>query len=228
MSLEVIRIPEIIEYGTGFTSRWKCAWLPVLWKMQSDLFPTNSVDAGLTITGVADNGQGLAEFTTSANHLLLRFDWVNITSSTVAGYTGIAQIIEAVSATEFTLNLAFTATATGAATKYYNNYHAIVEVYGGMPSGHEFEAQDPSVLTTSVKVLFDSNNIAVVDLSRIGQTLINNIFDNNIISWPNVLNFWDQEEILLKESFDVSDGTTVTVQERYACVKDGGFVTGAP
>ncbi len=226
MSLEIIRIPEIVEYGTGFTSRWKCAWLPIIWKMQSDLFPVNSVDAGLTITSVADNGQGLAEFTTSANHLLLRFDWINVTSSTVDDYEGIEQIVEVSAANKFTLNIAFTATATGTAKKYYNNYHAIIEVYGGLPSGHEFEALDPSSLTTSVKVFFDSNNIAIVDLSRIGQTLINNIFDNNIPSWPNVLNFWDQEEILLKESFDVSDGTDVTVEERYACIKDGGFVTG--
>lgn len=217
-----------MEYGTGFVSRWKCAFLPILWKLQSDLFPTNnSADVAISIASVADNGQGLAEFTTSSNHLLLRFDWVNITSSTVEAYEGIAQIIAQPTSLKFVLNIPFTATATGLAKKYYNNYNAIIEVYGGLPSGHEFEAEDPSELTTSVKVFFDSDNIAVVDLSRIGQTLINNIFDNNIISWPNVLNFWDQTEILLKESFDQSDGTDVTTLERYACIKDGGFVTGA-
>jgi len=227
MSLEIIRIPEIVEYGTGFVSRWKCAWLPIIWKMQSDLFPVNSVDAALSISSVADNGEGLAEFTTSANHLLARFDWVNVTSSTVAGYEGIGQIIEVSGATAFTLNIEFSATATGTAVKYYNNYHAIIEVYGGLPSGHEFEALDPSSLTTSVKIFFDSDNRAVVDLKRIAQTLINNIFDNNIPSWPNVLNFWDQTEILLKESFDSVSGVTVVNTERYACIKDGGFVTGA-
>ncbi len=227
MSLEIIRIPEIVEYGTGFTSRWKCAWLPIIWRIQSDLFPVNSVDVGLTINSVADDGNGLAEFTTSANHLLLRFDWVNVTSSTVADYKGIEQIVEVSAANKFTLNIAFSATATGSATKYYNNYHAIIEVYGGLPSGHEFEALDPSSLTTSVKIFFDSNSIAVVDLKRIAQTLINNIFDNNIPSWPNVLNFWDQTEILIKESFDNSDGTNITTIERYACIKDGGFITGS-
>ena len=227
MSLEIVRIPEIVEYGTGFTSRWKCAWLPIIWRMQSDLFPVNSVDVELTIDSVADDGNGLTEFTTSANHLLLKFDWVNVTSSTVEGYEGIGQIIAVSSGTEFTLNIEFSATATGTAKKYYNNYHAIIEVYGGLPSGHEFEALDPSSLTTSVKIFFDSNNIAVVDLKRIAQTLINNIFDNNIPSWPNVLNFWDQTEILIKESFDNSDGTDITTIERYACIKDGGFITGS-
>jgi len=227
MSLEVIRIPEIIEYGTNFSSRWKCAWLPILWKVQSDLFPTNSVDAALAITSVADNGEGLAEFTCSANHLLLRFDWVNVTSATVTDYEGIQQIVEVSAGNIFTLNIPFSATATGSAKKYYNNYHALIEVYGSLPSGHEFESEDPSSLTTTVKIFFDSNNIAVVDLSRIGQTLINNIFDNNIISWPNVLNFWDQTEILLKESFDSVSGVTIGTTERYACIKDGGFVTGA-
>ncbi len=227
MSLEIIRIPEIVEYGTGFTSRWKCAWLPIIWKMQSDLFPVNSVDAGLTIASVADNGEGLAEFTCTANHLLLRFDWVNVTSSTVDDYEGIRQLVEVSAANIFTLNIPFNATATGTAKKYYNNYHAIIEVYGGLPSGHEFEALDPSSLTASVKIFFDSNNIAVVDLKRIAQTLINNIFDNNIPSWPNVLNFWDQTEILIKESFDSSTGTAISTTERYACIKDGGFVTGA-
>lgn len=227
MSLEVIRRPEIVEYSTGFEARWKCAWLPILWKFQSDLFPTNSVDVALTITSVADNGEGLAEFTTAANHLLSRFDWVNVTSSTVTGYEGINQLVEVTAANRFTLNIPFSATATGSAIKYYNNYHALIEVYGGLPSGHEFENQDPSLLTTTVKIFFDANNIAVVDLSRIAQTLINNIFDRNIPSWPNVLNFWDQTEILLKESFDQSTGVVVTTLERYGCIKDGGFVTGA-
>ena len=227
MSLEVIRIPEIIEYGTNFSSRWKCAWLPILWKIQSDLFPTNSQDVALIIASVADNGEGLAEFTCTANHLLSRFDWVNVTSATVTDYEGIQQIVEVSAGNIFTLNIPFSATATGSAIKYYNNYHALIEVYGGLPSGHEFENQDPSSLTTTVKIFFDSNNIAVVDLSRIGQTLINNIFDNNIISWPNVLNFWDQTEILLKESFDSVSGVTVGTTERYACIKDGGFVTGS-
>jgi len=227
MSLEVIRIPEIIEYGTNFSSRWKCAWLPILWEIQSDLFPTNSVDVALSITSVADNGEGLAEFTFTANHLLSRFDWVNVTSSTVTDYEGIEQIVEVSAGNILTLNIPFNGTATGSAIKYYNNYHALIEVYGGLPSGHEFEAQDPSLLTTTVKIFFDSNNIAVVDLSRIAQTLINNIFDNNIISWPNVLNFWNQTEILLRESFDQSNGVLVTTNERYGCIKDGGFVTGA-
>jgi len=227
MSLEVIRIPEIIEYGTNFSSRWKCAWLPILWEIQSDLFPTNSVDVALTITSVADNGEGLAEFTCTANHLLSRFDWVNVTSATVASYEGIEQIVEVSAGNIFTLNIPAAGTATGSAIKYYNNYHALIEVYGGLPSGHEFEAQDPSLLTTTVKIFFDSNNIAVVDLSRIAQTLINNIFDNNIISWPNVLNFWDQTEILLKESFDQVQGVSIITKERYGCIKDGGFVTGA-
>jgi len=227
MSLEIIRIPEIIEYGTNFSSRWKCAWLPILWEIQSDLFPTNSVDVALIITSVADNGEGLAEFTCTANHLLSRFDWVNVTSSTVADYEGIEQIVEVSAGNIFTLNIPFNGTATGSAIKYYNNYHALIEVYGGLPSGHEFEAQDPSLLTTTVKIFFDSNNIAVVDLSRIAQTLINNIFSPDIISFPNVLNFWNQTEILLKESFDQSNGVLVTTNERYGCIKDGGFVTGA-
>jgi len=225
MSLEVIRIPEIID--GSFSSRWKCAWLPILWEIQSDLFPTNSVDVALIITSVANNGEGLAEFTFTANHLLKRFDWVNVTSATVPAYEGINQLIEVPAANKLTLNIPFSATATGSAIKYYNNYHALIEVYGGLPSGHEFEAQDPSLLTTTVKIFFDSNNIAVVDLSRTAQTLINNIFDNNIISWPNVLNFWNQTEILLKESFDQSNGVLVTTKERYGCIKDGGFVTGA-
>src|SRR6056297_434903 len=102
--------------------------LPMQYQLDSDLFPTNTSDTTFSVTSVATNALG-ATFTTSVAHGYTALNWVTLSGFSELGYNGNWQIISVPSTTTFVVGAAFTSTDTGNAVRYYNNYHAKIQIY---------------------------------------------------------------------------------------------------
>lgn len=196
---ELIRLGETYPY---FTSAWTALHNPVIYKIQNDKWPTNSVDTPESITAQADNG-GNVEFTI-AGHSFVALEWVKIEDSTVDDYNGVWQIIE-IDTNTITLDLAYTAGAIGTptATKYYYNYHTIVDIWAGIPAWHVFNSEKPIKFIASIKVKPNLSNISIVDVAGIVLDTVN--LDNELNE--DDLNIWTSFYIIYREGYDaVSSG----------------------
>lgn len=201
---------------------WHCAELPIVYKLSNTLWPTNGEDTVRTVSSVANNN-GYCQLTISgdikATGAAAKLEYVKIGAA--AGITiedsvsGVYQIIAYTSETVFTVNLAYTsANATDLASNtiqmYYKNYSVKVKVYGGLPSGHQFEALRTIEEIAEITLIPDSDNEIVFSIHeylRSQLTTRNNLL---LASLPNNIDFWTSFYITYAESYDDSDGTTLS------------------
>ena len=211
--------PEVVNYsskGLFQTSTTLSTWnaiggdLPVRYKIQSDLYPTNTVDTVYSITSAA-SFFGDTVFTTSGSHGYLKGDYVTISGSTVEAYNGIHKITSVISVTSFSINVLFSGTATASAIKYYNLYNVVLNVYGGLPDYHVLYNDFPMQLVGSVSISPNELNIADLDITSIVKTFIRN--DNDLFNGfaPLDYNSFTCFYVEYAESYQVSNGTSNSV-----------------
>jgi len=210
--VEVIERPQREIYSTAnpsvydepiYTSFWNAGWLPIRYKIESNLFPFNSSDTVYTISSI-NSRNGFARIVLSTNASYNRLDYLTIDTPV---YSGVFQIKEVVDANEYVLNVAYTSSSTGTAVKYYNNYNVKVKVYAGIPDYHELNADDPMSLVAELQVVPDISNIALIDVSDLVRDKLN---ADNVLEQTNNLNAWTSFRIAYAESYDVSDGVNIT------------------
>lgn len=153
--------------STYLTSRWNSAHLPIIYKLNSNLFPTNSSDGTDCFTSVYGTN-GYATFELCINYEPYQeLEYVQITNSSVESYNGIWQIRDFIDGNTLVLDLAYDTTATGNIQKYYNNYHVLVKVYAGLPATHPLNASKPMELIGTIKQIPDSDNNIIIDVHRL-------------------------------------------------------------
>ena len=218
-SITINGAPEVINYsskGLFQTSDVLSSWnaiggdLPVRYKIQSDLYPTNTVDTVYSITSAA-SFFGDTVFTTSASHGYVKGDYVTISDSTVEEYNGIHRITDVISVTSFSISVLFSGTSTANAIKYYNLYNVVLNVYGGLPDYHVLSSGSPMQLVGSVSISPNELNIADLDITSIVKTFIRT--DNDIFSGyaPLDYNSFTSFYIEYAESYQQSNGSQLSV-----------------
>lgn len=135
---------------------WNAVHLPIVYKLSSDLWPTNSVDTARTVSSYS-NDFGYIKLTLSgaitASVTELEFVKVVLTG----GVTNIYQILTWYSTSVVTINMPYIGGLTFTSIQYYyNNYHARIRVYAGLPTTHFFTAQKPYALLCEIKAVPDT------------------------------------------------------------------------
>lgn len=200
---------------------WSCVHLPIVYKLSSTLWPTNSVDTTRTVSSFTnDNGyvnlnlSGDIKATGTANEL----EWVKISGSN--GLDGIYQIINWISDTDITINLAYSAgySFAGATVQfYYNNYHAVVRIYAGLNSAHYWAGQKAYELIAEKKAVPDVDGIITINIAEELKSKLEIISNNlQLGTLPNNIDAFCMFYIEYAESYDDSNGYTLgTVTESY-------------
>jgi hypothetical protein len=195
----------------SFTSKWNAAHNPIVYKIENDKWPTNSLDTPDSITAHADdNGDVQFEI---AGHSYTTLQWVTIEGSDIASYNGVWQIIDS-DANNITLDLPYEAGTLGSPTavRYYQNYHNLIQIYVGIPAAHALNADDPIAFVTTIRSIPALDNIALVDVSEIVREkiyMLNEPDDNDI-------NLWTAFYIYYAESYDdVSGGEIIQSISEY-------------
>lgn len=214
---EYIVDATVTYYVICSTHGVSCVHLPITYKLSTDLYPTNSVDSTTTISSFGnDNGYVNLALGGSLDSGAFPepFESIKITGTTDSELDGIYQIIEVVSPTSYTINLAYDSSYSfGSATvqRCYGNYNIMVKVYGGLNSSHQWTTKRPYELLATLALRPDTNNEVFFSINEILKGQINT--RNNLLldTLPCNIDFFTQFYITYAESYDDSLGSNYTL-----------------
>lgn len=191
---------------------WQCAHLPIVYKLSSNLWPTNSVSTKRTVSSFS-NDNGYVNLNLSGN--LDAFNepsYIEIRGAATESVNGFYQVTDKVSLSDITITLAYDSTYsfTGAQVGLYtNNYNINVRVYCGIPVGHEAESYKPVELAGELLLTPDSDNTVEFSINEIVRSYL--LLKNNLTldTLPNNIDFWTSFYISYTESYDYVPLTTI-------------------
>lgn len=200
----------IAYFPSTLTHGWVAVHQPIVYQISNDKYPTNESYVTATITSVTNNN-GYMRIVCSGNidSALVDLDYVKITN------LGAYQVKDAETNSICTLDLAYDSSVASqivgeTVSFYYNNYHMLVRVYGGLNSSHPYATEKPYELLATLKLIPDSNNLVTFDISEILKAKVPG--DNNLLldTLPLNLDAFCQFYISYSEAYDESDGTTIS------------------
>mgnify|MGYP006262576601 CR=1 FL=1 len=210
---------SVTYYKSQLTHNWNCIHLPIIYKLKSDIWPTNGADTARTISTFSNyNGYTyiVASGDIKATGTASSLEQVILSGCTNAGVSidGVYKILQWFSDTNFVINLAYSAAnvlSSGTVQYYYYNYCARIKIYAGIPAAHTWTAQKPYVLMTEQRFIPDSSGIITLNISEFIKSKVSVISNNSIKdTLPNNIDAWCNFYITYAESYDDSNGYTVS------------------
>lgn len=203
---------------TGDAHGYSAVHLPITYRISNDLYPVNSVDTARTITSLT-NYSGFAQVGLSGS--LGTFEdlsFVKISNAPDSDLDGVYQIVDKISTTSVILNISNTtvtnATLLGATIQlYYCSYNVVVKVFAGINATHEWAAQKPYELAATLELIPDENNEVFFSINEILKPYVKT--ENNLLlgTLPNNIDAWTNFYISIAESYDTSNGYSITTNE---------------
>lgn len=186
---------------------WNCVHLPIVYKLKSTSWPTNSVDTARTVSSYS-NDNGYVKLTCSGvlNSGISELEFVKVTFT--GGTSAVYQVIGFYSTSIVTINLAYVGGLTFTSVQYYyNNYHARIRVYAGLSSSHYFTSQKPYELITEQRVIPDEDGIVTFNINEFLKEKIA-ILNNDLLkgTLQNNLDAFCQFYITYAEGYDYTEG----------------------
>lgn len=204
-----------IDYYQTQIHDWNSIFLPIVYKVLNDKWPTNSVDsANLIVLNSDDNG--FTSLTLAAPFSANALEFLKISGASTAEANGVWQIVEVVTTNVIVINLPFelSGNLTGAAAQYYyNNYQVKVKVFAGLPAAHPWEPKKPFVEVAQLSLTPDEDNIvmfSVADYIKMKVAIKNNL---TLFSLPLNLDAFTGFFISTAESYDLSDNYSLYTSE---------------
>lgn len=186
---------------------WNAVHLPIVYKLQSTLWPTNSVDTARTVSSYAnDNGYVKLTLSGTLTSTVTELEFVKVTFT--GGTSAIYQILTWYSNSVVTINLAYIGGITFTSVQYYyNNYHAKIRIYAGLASTHTLAAYKPYTLITEQKCVPDSTGLITININEFLKQQIGILKnDLNAGTLPNNIDAFCQFYISYAEAYDYSVG----------------------
>lgn len=201
-------------YANVLTHGWNCVHLPIVYKLQSNIWPVNGADTARNINTFTNyNGYTyiVASGDIKATGTASSLEQVILTGTSV---DGVYKILQWFSDTNFVINLAYSAgnvLSSGTVQYYYYNYAAIIRVYAGINSSHTWTLQKPYELVAEQSLIPDSSGVVTFNIADYVKKQIETISNNSILdTLPNNIDAWCNFYISYAETYDDSNGYTVT------------------
>lgn len=196
---------------------WNCVHLPIVYRLESDLYPVDTVGGTRTVTQI-ENDNGFIKITLNSPFTFEALDWIRIEGSTVDAIDTYWQIITKHSTSQMTIAAPYLLTegnayVLGGATirKYYASYAANIRVYGGLNENHLWEQLKPYELICEHTLPPDESGLIDFNVAEYLKKQIAILSNRpNQDAQPFDLDRFCQFYIEVAESYDVSDGITST------------------
>lgn len=202
-----------VTYYKAVTSHgWSAVHLPIVYKLSSSLWPTNSADTARTVSSISNdagyvnlNLSGDIKATGSAAEL----EFVKVTGQNA----GIYQIINWISDSDITIDFPYNAGVSFSASQvqyYYKDYSARVRVYAGLNSSHYWAGQKAYELMVELDLVPDSNGIITVNIADYIKSKLEIDKNNTALdTLPNDIDSFCQFYIETAEAYTFSNGYTL-------------------
>lgn len=203
---------SVLQHG------WQCVHLPIVYELKSDIWPNNiAAEAYVPITIVSfENVAGYVVLNLSAAVPAPRanLDWIELVGDN--DLSGAYQVIEYLQPWRIKINLAYDSgySFTGLqVVRYYQNYCILIKIFGGLEPGHTWESDRPFVQLAILKLIPNSEGKVKFSISDYLRSQIKLRNWLTLDTLPNNLDFMTEFYIEFAESYDESDGETVTTFE---------------
>lgn len=214
--IEFIQESDTIMYISLLEHGWQSVNLPIVYELESGLYPVNQAEESYvpnTIVTYEVSGGN-----TKINLIAALTDPVALSYIELVGegpLAGVYKILSVVEDWSVVIDMAYDATydfSPYIVVKYYNNYFVTVNVYAGLEPDHRWESRKPFELSGSLRFIPDSNGRVKFSIHELLRGYI--LTRNNLTlgTLPNNLDFHAAFYIKFFESYDTSDGVTVTVE----------------
>lgn len=185
-------------------SSFNAVHLPIMYKLTSDKWPTNTADTARTVnTFVNDNGYTKLTLSGALKSGVQELEFIKLT---VNGISSVYQIYWAFSDSVVTIDLEHDGgNVFGSAQYYYSNYYASIKVYAGLRGGHALTVSKPYRLLTTIKAVPDSANIVQFNINEILKDDIEILSnDLSLSTLPNDIDAFTEFYIEYAEGYDYS------------------------
>lgn len=205
---------QITYYVSTYFHGWSAVHLPIVYRLSSDKYPANTVDTTRNVNSVVnDNGFVLLNISGSLGSDVKTYDSVKLTAPNQTDISGVYQIFDWISSTVVVINLTYSSAYnwSGATVqRYYNNYNVMVKVYGGLNSLHQWAAQKPYELLSTLQLIpRTTDNDVIFSVNDIVKSKVKTENNLTLGTLPNNIDDFSQFYIEYAESYDKSDGYTL-------------------
>lgn len=199
-------------YKSVLTHGWNAVHLPIVYKLSSTIWPTNTVDTARTVSSIT-NDSGYVNLNLSgdikATGSAAELEFVQVFGQNA----GIYQIINWYSDSDITIDFPYSAGVSFVSSTvqyYYKNYNIRVRIYAGLNSSHFWAAQKPYELMVELSVVPDENGVVTVNISDYIKSKISiDKNDTTLDTLPNDINSFCQFYIETAEAYTYSNGYTL-------------------
>lgn len=208
------------------SNAYNAVHLPIVYKLQSTLWPTNSVDTVRTVSSYSnDNGYVKLTLSGDLTSTVTELEFVKVI---YGGTSYIYQILTWYSNSIVTINLAYLGGYGFTSVQYYyNNYHAKIRIYAGLSSTHTFGSIKPYRLITEQREVPDSSGVItlnVADFLKEQIEILKN--DLGLGTLPNNIDAYCQFYITYAEAYDYSIGGYTLLDFVSSYTDDSGTLEG--
>lgn len=208
---------EITMYVSILNHGWQSVHLPIVYELNSDLWPANIAEEEYnpnTVDSFVSFGGGTQLNLDKALSDPTALSYIELVGD--GPLAGPYQITNVLQLWSVVINLAYDAANdfTGyTVVKYYNNYHINVEVWSGLESDHRWVSFKPFELAATLKLIPDESGNVKFSVHEILRGYVITRNHLTLETLPNNTDFHTAFYIKVYESYDVSDGVSVTVED---------------
>src|SRR5690242_7586847 len=207
-----------ISYRTSVLNHgWLAVHNPIVYELESDIYPNNVAEEEYTPTTIISQSEegGLTRLALSVGIT----DPTELAKIKLVGsndLSGVYQIITVYEAWNIVIDLPYDSSNsfTGLQViKYYDNYAINVRVWAGLSSDHRWQARKPFEIAATLQLIPDEDNRIKFSISEVLRSYIKVRNNLTLDTLPNNLDFMISFYIQYFESYDQSDGETITTYE---------------
>lgn len=191
------------------THLWNAVHLPVVYELRSNISPVNPFDPIYFIFPYSA-GEFLNFALPDASGIIL-YDYVWF-KETVSDAGKAYQVIgvESIGGGNSKITINKSQSDLYSVQKYFNNYHAVVRINAGIPATNPQEYIKPYEVLATLKLIPDNNNTITFSIHEVLKAHIKTRNNLLLSSLPNNTDFWTSFYISYAESYDDSNGFSVT------------------
>ncbi len=207
-----------ISYRTSVLNHgWLAVHNPIVYELESDIYPNNVAEEEYTPTTIISQSEegGLTRLALSVGIT----DPTELAKIKLVGsndLSGVYQIITVYEAWNIVIDLPYDSSNsfTGLQViKYYDNYAINVRVWAGLSSDHRWQTYQPFEIAATLQIIPDDNNRIKFSISEVLRSYIKVRNNLTLDTLPNNLDFMISFYIQYFETYDQSDGETITTYE---------------
>lgn len=216
-NVEFVQNADVSYRVSVLNHGWQCVHLPIVYELESDISPNNVAEEAYTPTTIISQSEegGLTRLALSVGIS----DPTELTYIKLLGTNdleGVYQIVTVYEAWNIVIDLPYDSTNSFSGLqviKYYNNYAINVRIWAGLSSDHRWNATLPYEIAATLQLIPDDNNRVKFSISEVLRSYIKVRNNLTLDTLPNNLDFMVSFYIQYFESYDQSDGTTITTLE---------------